>query len=364
MQNQNWRFSSRLKEKNMKTTMGIITALVTLALLSSLANAQVFYAAPPEGFDPVKAAPTDLDRYGLPPRPDPSQEVPYRAWVRLVTTPQTRIENPAVEITNIVNGPARDLKRRGASKGNVTAATSPNWSGVAITTPNAFTKNNSAVYSEFVMPKMGIDNCTYGTYYMSWWVGFDGFGNGDVLQAGAASTNCKTTYVLWYEWFESGCTSSSASHPCYQTNFKGIPVTAGDWVGVEVWYTTTSPQGHAYVLNFTTGKSVSVGFSQPSGSATYDGNSVEWIAERPEVGNSLANLANYLGQGSFDDYASDGTNTYYPSSAPSGDTIYDLTMTCPPWNPSSSCTSTTDLSAPYVPGGYSMWTVDEGPAVQ
>ena len=116
MQNQNWRFSSRLKEKNMKTTMGIITALVTLALLSSLANAQVFYAAPPEGFDPVKAAPTDLDRYGLPPRPDPSQEVPYRAWVRLVTTPQTRIENPAVEITNIVNGPARDLKRRGASK--------------------------------------------------------------------------------------------------------------------------------------------------------------------------------------------------------------------------------------------------------
>lgn len=354
----------------MKTKMTIISALVTLALLSSLANAQVFYAAPPEGFDATKASAADLDRYGLPPRPDPSQAVPYAAWLRFVTTPQTRLENPTVEITNIVNGPARDLKV--GTKGIQTTATTSNWSGVAITTSNAFTANNSAVYSQFVMPKMGVDNCTYGPYHMSWWVGFDGFGNGDVLQAGAASTNssatsstsCTAKYVVWYEWFESGCTSSSASYPCYQTNFKGIPVTAGDYIGVEVWYTTASPQGHAYVLNYTTKKSVSVGFHQPSGTATYEGSSVEWIAERPSVGGSLTNLANYLGQGSDVDYAYDGTNYYYPSSAPGADTIYDITMTCPPWNPSSACTSKTGISWPYVPGSSSMWTFDEGPAYQ
>jgi hypothetical protein len=150
----------------MKTKMTIISALVTLALLSSLANAQVFYAAPPEGFDATKASAADLDRYGLPPRPDPSQAVPYAAWLRLVTTPQTRLENPTVEITNIVNGPARDLKV--GTKGIQTTATSSNWSGVAITAPSPFTANNSAVYSRFVMPKMGRDNCTYGPYYMSW----------------------------------------------------------------------------------------------------------------------------------------------------------------------------------------------------
>jgi hypothetical protein len=348
----------------MKLNLLIITVLLMGALLSSLANAQVFYAAPPAGFDPTKASPAELDRYGLPPRPDPSKAVPYAAWLHLVTAPQTRIENPTVEITNIVNGPARDLKVQGKIKGNV-SGTSSNWSGVAITNPsNAFTANNSAVYSEFVMPKMGVDNCTYGKYYFSWWVGFDGDGSGDVLQAGAASTACTPSYVLWYEWFESGCTSSSATHPCNQTNFKGIPVTAGDWVGVEVWYTTASPQGHAYVLNYTTQKSVTIGFSQPSGTATYDGNSVEWIAERPTVGGSLADLADYLGQGSVSDYAYDGTNYYYPDSAPAADTIYDLTMTCPTWNPSSACTSTTNISYPIVPGNATLWTIAEGPAVQ
>lgn len=348
----------------MKVKLTIISVLMTLALLSSFTHAQVFYAAPPAGFDAAKAPDADLDRYGLPPRPDPSQAVAYRAWLHLVTTPQTRLENPAVEITNIVNGPARDMKITGALKGNVSTSTSTNWSGVAITTSDAFKANKSAVYSQFVMPKMGHDNCTYGPYYFSWWVGFDGWGNGNVLQAGANSTNCSTTYVLWYEWFESGCTSSSATYPCYQTNFKGIPVTAGDYIGVEVWYTTASPQGHAYVLNYTTKKSVSVGFNQPSGTATYEGYSVEWIAERPSLGSSLTNLANYLGQGSDVDYATDGTHTYYPNSSPSGTTIYDITMTCPPWNPSSACSSTTKISWPFLPGNWSMWTFNEGPAVQ
>jgi len=351
---------------NVKIT--VIRALVTVALLSSLANAQVFYAAPPKGFDPVKAAPADLDQYGLPPRPDPSQAVPYRAWLHLVTAPQTRIENPTIEETNIVNGSVRDWKLKAASKGNQTAATSSNWSGVAVLAANDnFTTNESAVYSQFVMPKMGVDNCTYAPYAMSWWVGFDGVTSGDVLQAGAASTNCSTTYHVWYEWFESGCTSSSRALPCYQTNVS-VPVTAGDYVGIEVWYATAAPNGHAFFENFTTGKSLSVGFNQPSGTATYDGNSVEWIAERPGLitssGTTLENLANYVGQPSDVDYAFDGTNYYYPSSAPSGDPIYDITMTCPPWNPSSSCSATTDLSWPYIPGGWAMWTFDEGPAYQ
>jgi hypothetical protein len=351
----------------MKAKMTIITTLVTLALLAPLANAQVFYAAPPAGFDVVKAAPADLDRYGLPPRPDPKQVVPYMSWLRLVTTPATRITNPDVEVTNIVNGPARNWKSQGG-KANQTAVTSDNWSGVAIAADGNFTTSGSEIFTQFVMPKMGADNCSYEPYAMSWWVGFDGAFNGDVLQAGVASTNCTTTYHLWYEWFESGCTSSSKSLPCYQTNVA-VPVAAGDYIGVEVWYTTTSPNGHAFFENFTTGKTLSVGFNQPSGTATYEGTSAEWIAERPALISSsgtvtLENLANYVGQGSDVDYAFDGTNYYYPGSAPSGDTIYDITMTCPSWNPSSSCSSTTGISWPYIPGGWSMWTFDEGPAYQ
>jgi Peptidase A4 family len=212
---------------------------------------------------------------------------------------------------------------------------------------------------------MGADKCADKPFDSSWWVGFDGAFNGDVLQAGAAMTACTATYVVWYEWFESGCTSSSATLPCYQTNLS-LAVHPGNYLAVEVWYTTAAPNGHAYVLNYTTGKSVSVGFNQPSGTATYQGTSVEWIAERPGLvtssGTTLTNLANYVALGSDVDYAYDGTHYYYPSSAPSGDTIYDITMTCPPWNPSSACTSTTGISWPYIPGGWAMWTFDEGPA--
>jgi hypothetical protein len=352
----------------MKVKMTLIAALATLASLSPLANAQTFYAAPPQGFDVTKAAPADLDRYGLPPRPDPSQAVAYAAWLHLVTTPQTRIENPEIEVTNIINGSVRNLKTRGAAKSNSTASTSDNWSGVAITVPNGnFTANNSAAYTQFLIPKMGADNCTYAPYDMSWWVGFDGLTSGDVLQAGVLNTNCTAKYVVWYEWFEAGCTGSSKTLPCYQTNVS-VPATAGDYLAIEIWYTTAAPNGHAYFMNYTAGKSLSIAFNQPSGTAAYAGNSVEWIAERPglvtSTGSTLTNLANYVAQASDVDYATDGTNTYYPGSAPSGDTIYDITMTCPPWDPTTSCSKTTDLSYPYVPGGWSIWTFVEGPAYQ
>jgi hypothetical protein len=358
-------FAKKEKEKNMKVKLTVVSVLLTLALLSSLATAQVYYPAPPRDLDVTKASQADLDRYGIPPRPDPSQKA-YGAWLHLVTSPQSRLLDGGAVTTNIVNGAARGVKvSPGTSKGNQTAVTSANWSGVAITANGNFTTNDSYVYTQFVMPKMGVDSCTIGgKYYASWWVGFDGFNNGDVLQAGAGYTSCTATNVLWYEWFESGCTSSSKTLPCYQTNFSKIPVSSGDFIGVEVWYTTAAPNGHAYVENYTTGVSVSVAFNQPSGDATYEGTSVEWIAERPGVDGGLSDLANYVGQGSDVDEASDGTNTYFPSSAPSGDTIYDITMTCPPWNPSSDCTSTTGLSWPYVPGGWSMWTFTEGPAYQ
>jgi hypothetical protein len=349
----------------MKSRTVFITTLLMAALLSSWAGAQVFYAAPPTGFDPVKASDDELDQYGLPPRPDASETVAYNAWKRLVTSPQTRLENPAVEVTNIVNGPAQNWQIQGTVKGNLTATTSDNWSGVAITAPSGtFTKNKSAVYMQGVMPAMGVDNCSYGPYAMSWWIGFDGAGNGDVLQAGSNSTTCSTSYVVWYEWFEAGCTSSSGSYPCYQTNLS-LAVSPGDYLAMEVWYTTASPKGHAYILNYTTGKSVSVGFNEPSGTATYEGSSVEWITERPGYSSGLANLANYLGQPSDAAYAYNGSSIFYPGKTPSGTTAYSITMTCPPWNPSSACPKkNTALSLTEVSGTSNIWTFVDGPAYQ
>jgi hypothetical protein len=346
----------------MKTKMTIISVLVTLALLSPLAESQVFYRAPLTGFNPVTASDAELAAYGIPPRPDQSQPALYAHWVKLVTAPQTRLTNPSVQTTDIINGVARGRQDRGMIA-NAVSTTTDNWSGYAISTAGGtFKKNNSSIFSEYTMPNIGVDNCSDKPYAMSEWVGIDGFDSDDVLQAGTVSTPCGTSgtsYVAWYEWYEAGCTSSSASYPCYQTNVS-LPVSPGDLIEVEVWYTTAAPKGHAYILNFTTGKSVSVGFNQPSGTATYEGNSAEWIVERPELNGALVDLANYLGAPMNFDYAYNGSY-FYPSSSPSG-TIYDITMTCPAWDPSSACKKTTDLSTVDLYGKYALWFYVEGPA--
>jgi len=328
-------------------------------------SSPIFYPGPPAGFDPVGASDQELALYGFPPRPDQSQPTLYAHWQKVVNPSVTRLTNLPVQATNIINGTSLGRRDQGAV-GNTTATTSNNWSGYAVTAANGtFRANNSFVIAEWMVPAVGRDNCSYAPYAASQWVGFDGFGSADVLQAGTAITACGSSYVAWYEWFTSGCTGSSGSLPCYQTNVS-IPISPGDLVTTEVWYTTAAPNGHAYIVNYTTQQSTSVGFNQPSGSpgSAYVGNSAEWVVERPGlVGLGLENLANYLTVPMNFAYAYNGSSYYYPSSSPSGTTIYNITMTCPPWNPSSAC-SFTGLSYALLSGTYTLWFADEGAAEQ
>jgi hypothetical protein len=330
------------------------------------ASGPVFYTAPPAGFDPLTAADSELADYGIPPRPDQSEPDLYARWAKMVTAPQTRMTNLTVQTTNVINSTAANRRDR-KTAGNTTSTNTDNWSGFAITAPNGtFKANDSFILAEWVVPAIGVDNCSYSPYASSQWVGFDGaFISGDVLQAGTAETACGTSYVAWYEWYTSGCTSSSGSLPCYQTNVS-LPISPGDVVSAEVWYTTSSPYGHAYIVNYTAQQSASVGFNQPSGSSGsgYQGNTAEWVVERPGlVGGSLENLANYLSVPMNFAYAYNGSSYYYPASAPSGTTIYDITMTCPPWNPTSACTYD-GLSYALPSGTYTLWFDDEGAAEQ
>jgi hypothetical protein len=330
---------------------------------TSNGNGPVFYPGPPAGFDPEAVSDAELAQYGLPPHPDRSEPALYDHWKKLVTAPTTRLTNLTVETTNVVNGIILDRQDQGYV-GNATATNSSNWSGYAVTAANGtFKANDSFVYGQWIMPAPGSDNCAYSPYAASQWVGLDGDGSSDVLQAGTAITTCGTTFVAWYEWYTSGCTASSANYPCYQTNFS-LPIAAGDLVTVEVWYTTAAPNGHAFFSNGTSGQSVSIGFSQPSGSSgsAYVGNSIEWIVERPTIGSTLADLANYISIPMNLAFGFNGTYFFYPGSSPSGTTIHDITMTCPPWNPSTACTATTGLSYANLYGGQTLWFYDEGPA--
>jgi hypothetical protein len=129
-----------------------------------------------------------------------------------------------------------------------------------------------------------------GDWWSVAWIGIDGWGSGDVLQAGTghhvSRTNGVVTenYFTWYEWF-----------PNNWVEISNIPVVPGDAISVMVRYlgiTNGIGQGLATLTNLTTGISGTVNFSAPAGT-TLQGDSAEWIMERPKINGNLVDLPEY-----------------------------------------------------------------------
>ena len=301
---------------------------------NNLATPGFVYNPPPAGFSPLTASDLELEQWGFPPRPNESDAVSYAKWKKHVSVKRV---TPQLTFTNIYQGPARNVKFARIANAS---ATSQNWSGYVLSGANGtFKVNQTQVSADWNIPSVAqaVGTCNSTWDYSSQWVGFDGWGSSDVLQAGdeADATCSSTLYSFWYEWY-----------PFAETRISSPVAQPGDWVAVQVWYTTTSPYGHASLSDYRTGAGASIGFNPPSGT-TYEGNSAEWIVERPSVNGSLTDLANYGGMQILSPFARIGTTSFYsPSSPPSGATEYGVSMTCPPWNPSSACTTTTTISNP------------------
>jgi hypothetical protein len=323
---------------------------------AGLATPAFVYDAPPAGFDPLAASDLELEQYGFPPRPPRSDSARYSAWKRRATL--TRI-TPGVTPTTIYNGPARNARigaRIGGDPyGTTYSANSDNWSGYAVAGANGtFSSNNSSVNASWFVPAghqaVYPPTCTSTLYYSFEWVGFDGWGSSDVLQAGTeADASCTSTlYSFWYEWY-----------PLAETRIS-LPVAPGDYVSAVVWYTTSSPYGHVNLTNWTTGTGAGLGFNPPSGT-TYVGNSAEWVLERPTISGTLADLPNVTDffAGTF---AEVGTTNYYPGSSPANVNIYSIDMVCPPWNPSSLCPTTTTISTTTLIGTEDLIFSPSSPA--
>jgi hypothetical protein len=262
----------------------------------------------------------------------------------------TRI-TPELTFTNVYHGPAKGVKIGSVTK-NVTDTTSENWSGFVVSEASGtFAANDSESFAEYTIPAVAPPSgksCSSATYASSQWVGLDGFTSSDVLQTGT-ETNCGNSDYAWYEWFPNAETELS------------LAVGAGDFMEADIYYTTSSPHGHSYLLNEVTGQSAVVGFNPPSGT-TYVGNNAEWIVERPEIDGAYADLPNYANMIITSAWAYDGSSYFYPSGVSTG-TLYAVDMICPPWNPSSACTTTTTISYtdPYADSNTFFLTA-EGPA--
>jgi Peptidase A4 family len=217
--------------------------------------------APPSGFNPLTASDSELVAYGFPPRPDKNASPKeYANWANAMMAAKERIF-PELELTNHVH--STNAGAGSLANGTIPCPANINststcvgnayWSGVVETTtatsygPNSF----SFVQADFVVPVANFEPGQYGKfqcpvypYHSSSWVGIDGYGSNDVLQAGTeADVSCingnpQGNYYAWFDW---ACSPSVGVCPG-ETRIMSFPVTAGQDIQVLV-SVTLSQQG-------------------------------------------------------------------------------------------------------------------------
>lgn len=165
------------------------------------------------------------------------------------------------------SGPALLMTRE------ATGWSSSNWSGYAGSTGGA----GSAASVEGYWEVPSVSKTSKNTY-SSTWLGIDGFGNSNLIQAGVeqAWVGGAAQYTAWWEIL-----------PASQTNIPSLVVHPGD-----VMFAYIAKQaGSTWEIELedtTTGKSFVT-------DQTYTGvaDTVEWIVEAPTVGGSLSTLATF-----------------------------------------------------------------------
>lgn len=232
------------------------------------------YAAPPAGFDPNRAAARTLYKHGIPRRPDAVKEPHLKAiWDRAFASKPTFIK-AEVEVDYVLS----KRKRPVITRPGIAAVGQPahrkkfspsGWAGVV--TPVNFSPPEPAVsvYGEWFIPTITpIPNQPPGAQTVGFWVGIDGFGNNQVLQAGSAATisGSKVDYWVWTEWYPLGAIRV--------TNF---PIKPGDYLTVLVCANQPN-HGFCSMLNKTTNQATSIGITPPGG-VTSIGATAEWIVE-------------------------------------------------------------------------------------
>jgi hypothetical protein len=242
--------------------------------------------------DPMLLSQEQLALRGYPARPD-SKSAPeaYANWLKAVSRPATFIRPEIVARTDRAHGPANVNSGAGElSNTAVQNATSNNWSGYVA-------QGGGAVYTDvngkWTVPAVKGELGT--TTYSSLWVGLDGWGSSDVVQAGTEQQAVTFsffgiqwsfgTYYAWYEYY-----------PDYEKQISNFQVNPGDevwaWVRHGYDYVQNRVDGSFWLENLTAGTYTFQTEAPPAGS-NFLGNSAEWVMERPSLNGKLTDLSDY-----------------------------------------------------------------------
>lgn len=353
--------------KVLRVLARVVVGALGLLMFSPLAHAQApspfavetnihgvyAYTQPPAGFNPLTASAAELELYGYPPRPAATESAKAFARWAMIVNPALKRVVPQLLQTNIYHRPASNVLIQNSKK-----STSTNWSGYALLHKKpAF----SSVAGAWIVPSVqqAFGTCSGGTDYSSQWVGIDGFENTYLLQAGSdADASCTggtttTTYYPWIEWLP------EVEIELTQQNGNPLPFAPGDYLTVVVtatnWSGGESTNGALLYTDVTQNWQISASFTAADlGGSFVVGQSAEWIVESPEVGEAIANLANYVADPWFDASVTDIKNKTYLPGSPKGATSYAITML----NGGGSPISFVDLF-----GTDTLWFFDEGSAL-
>jgi len=246
----------------------------------------------------------DLAQRGYPMRPDPAQAPDaYAAWLKAVSTPATMVSARQVENSSISHG-----RRKNSAAGY---ETSSNWSGFELRG-----SNNTYVltYGEWYVPTVYYETDT--PTYSAYWIGLDGDGTSDLVQDGTEQDITDiyifgihfdfTNYYAWTEFLP--------QQP-YEQVISNFSVSPGDLILTECWVGNPGyapylggADGIFWIENISRREYTTIYTAR--GSTYVGGSEAEWIMERPTVGGSLPDLADYSYAYMYDAWAYQTNNTW------------------------------------------------------
>lgn len=212
----------------------------------------------------------ELRERGYPPRPDREALGPIKTWLRSVSVPMTMVEPRLVTNTGVIH--------------QLLQTTNPIWSGFVIR-GGPFNQ----VWGDWNVPNIIFGEANIQDW-SAFWVGIDGYGTNDLVQAGTEQnildldfgfgTFSFTSYYAWTQFLP---------QQKFEQTISNISVNPGDEMSFLVWLSNS--EALFFVQNISANEITVV--QTPFGKTVVGATEAEWIMERPTVGNGPADLAGY-----------------------------------------------------------------------
>jgi len=248
------------------------------ALKSDVLQLYRTYDPPPKDFDPRTASDEQLRRHGIPRRPDPEREPKLaRLWWRaFARKPKFIKAELAID---------RLMSRRNPLRGSASEFSGNNWGGAFVrSSALGFGEPATFVTASWMVPEIvPVAPQPWSTFLVAgFWVGLDGMGNGQVLQAGIAASvttegwsdgNFTPGSVYWWPWTE--WFTTKFQDPAVKID--NFPIATGNTV-VFIVCAQQPDVGEISVLNVSTGQATRVTINARPGIRS-EGATAEWIVE-------------------------------------------------------------------------------------